>query len=173
MDDIFGMAVMAIVLFLFVLIVVWIVERARSSRYHETDTVSDERTIADFGMPVRTLYTSSKILTLHNQIDITDENEEPVYQSTTKFLSLHDRTQIYRANGGKVADISRKFFTLHEKHFIEMADGKSFTIASELWHIAKDIIHVEELGWTINGHILHMNYYISDRRGNVVGVVGE
>lgn len=172
-DDIFTLVVLLIVVIAFVAAIVILIKRARSSRYHEEGSSLDERTVFDFGTPVKTLYTSSKILTLHNQIDITDENENPVYQSRSKFLSLHDRTTISKANGELVAKMYSKILSLHERHYVEMADGKKFMIASELWHIAKDIINIEELGWTINGHILQMNYYINDEKGNVVGVVGE
>ena len=171
--DIFGGFIFLFILVLFILVIVIMIQRFSSSRYHEAGEAADERNLGDFGVPAKTLYTSSKILTLHNQIDITDENEKPVYQSMSKVLSLHDRTQINRADGTLVANMHRPFFTLHERHFVEMANGKSFTITSELWHIARHIIHIEELGWTINGHILEMNYYISDEKENVVAVVGE
>lgn len=171
--DIFGGFIFLFILVLLILVIVIMIQRFSSSRYHEAGEAADERNLGDFGVPAKTLYTSSKILTLHNQIDITDENEKPVYQSMSKVLSLHDRTQINRTDGTLVANMHRPFFTLHERHFIEMANGKSFTIASELWHIARHIIHIEELGWTINGHILEMNYYISDEKENVVAVVGE
>ena len=164
---IFGGFIFLFILVLFILVIVIMIQRFSSSRYHEAGEAADERNLGDFGVPAKTLYTSSKILTLHNQIDITDENEKPVYQSMSKVLSLHDRTQINRADGTLVANMHRPFFTLHERHFVEMANGKSFTIASELWHIARHIIHIEELGWTINGHILEMNYYISDEKENL------
>ena len=171
--DIFGGFIFLFILVLFILVIVIMIQRFSSSRYHEAGEAADERNLGDFGVPAKTLYTSSKILTLRNQIDITDENEKPVYQSMSKVLSLHDRTQINRTDGTLVANMHRPVLTLHERHFVEMANGKSFTIASELWHIARHIIHIEELGWTINGHILEMNYYISDEKENVVAVVGE
>ena len=172
-DDFFSLGILLVVLVLFVFLIYMIIKRVRSSRYHETGSASDERNLMDFGTPVKTLYTSSKILTLHKHIDITDENENIVYQSRSKLLTLHDRTKITAADGSPVADMHSKLISLHERHFIEMADGKDFTIASEFWHIAKDVIRIEELGWTINGHILQMNYYISDEKGDVIGVVGE
>ena len=172
-DDFFTLGIILFVLIVFILLIVFIIKRVRSSRYHETGSASDERNLMDFGTPVKTLYTSSKILTLHNHIDITDENENIIYQSRSKILTLHDRTKITTADGALVAKMHSKLISLHERQYIEMADGKNFTIASEFWHIAKDIIHIEELDWTINGHILQMNYYINDEKGDVIGVVGE
>ena len=54
-----------------------------------------------------------------------------------------------------------------------MRDGNKFTFSKELMHITEKVINVEELGWTINGSIKHMNYYINDEKGNVIAVVGE
>lgn len=172
-EEILTLLVLLLVLCVFVFIVYVIIKRIRSSRYHGSGNDSDVRNLMDFGTPAKSLYTSSKIFTLHNQIDITDESEAPVYQARSKVFSLHDRTQITTADGRLVAKMHSKLLSLHERHYIEMADGKNFTIATELWHIAKDIIHIEELGWTINGHVLQMNYYISDEKGDVIGVVGE
>ena len=153
--------------------VVLTVKRMRSSRYHEAYGDVDELNLEEFGTPAKSLYTSSKILTLHNEINITDDNEYQVYQAKSKIISFRDYTEVKTFDGRLVAKITRKILSFHAVHYIEMTDGRHFTISRELWHIAKQIINLEELGWTINGHILHMNYYIKDQDENLVAVVGE
>ncbi len=39
-----------------------------------------------FGLPYRSLFTSTKFLTLHHEIDITDEDGDTVYHSYSKFF---------------------------------------------------------------------------------------
>ena len=57
------------------------------------------------------LYTSTKILTFHHKIRITDEQGNTVYTAKSKFFTLHDNTNVYDASGKKVAHIRKKFFT--------------------------------------------------------------
>ena len=80
-----------------------------------------------------------------------------MYQANTKFPSLHDKTDITDASGAQVAHIERKFFSLHERHFITMADGTSFQLSNEFFHIIKDITNIEGLGWQLRGNILGLN----------------
>ena len=156
-----------------ILTIVLTVKRMRSSRYHQAYDEVDELNMEEFGTPAKSLYTSSKILTLHNEINITDDNEYQVYQARSRVISLRDYTEVKTFDDRLVAKITRKIFTFHAVHYIEMTDGRQFTISRELWHIAKEIINLEELGWTINGHILHMNYYIKDQNDDLIAAVGE
>ena len=115
-------------------------------RFREAGEEANVNNVAMFGQPVRSLFTTSKVFSLHKDTDITDENENVMYHSRSKFFSLRDKTDITDRNGDHVAHIERKFFTLHERHFITMADGKYFELSNELWHIVKDISNLEGLG---------------------------
>ena len=126
-----------------------------------------------FGQPVRSLFTTSKVFSLHKDTDITDENENVMYHSRSKFFSLRDKTDITDRNGDHVAHIERKFFTLHERHFITMADGKYFELSNELWHIVKDISNLEGLGWVLKGNIAGLNFQLYDTEGKIIAVISQ
>ena len=102
-----------------------------------------------------------------------DENESIVYQANTKFPSLHDKTDITDAAGHQVAHIERKFFSLHQRHFVTMADGESFELSNELFHLFKDITNIEGLGWQLRGNILGLNFELYDGSGNIIAVIGQ
>ena len=55
-------------------------------RFREAGEAANVNNVARFGEPVRSLFTSTKVFTLHHHIDITDENETVVYQANSKFL---------------------------------------------------------------------------------------
>ena len=126
-----------------------------------------------FGEPVRSLYTSSKVFSLHHRIEVTDDAEQVMYRAESKAISLHDRTQIFDAQDNLVAKMWKKIFTLHERHFIEMADGTDFQLSNELWHLIKDVTNVEGLGWQLRGNIMALNFELYDADGSVIAVIGQ
>ena len=142
-------------------------------RFREAGQQANVNNVERFGEPVRSLFTSTKVFTLHHKIDITDENEQVVYQAQTKFPSLHDKTDITDAAGNPVAHIEKKLLTLHQRHFITMADGQRFELSNELFHLIKDISNIEGLGWQLRGNILGLNFELYDRNENVIAVIGQ
>lgn len=142
-------------------------------RFREAGEAANVNNVANFGQPARSLFTSTKVFTLHHHIDIVDENENIVYQSRSKFFSLHDKTDVVDANGNFVAHIERKFFTLHERHYVTMANGLSFELSNELFHLIKDITNIEGLGWQLRGNILGLNFELYDAQGNIIAVIGQ
>lgn len=142
-------------------------------RFREAGEQANVNNLERFGEPVKSLFTTSKVFTLHKHIDITDDREQIVYQSNTKFPSLHDKTDITDAAGNQVAHIERKIFTLHERHFITMADGTKFELANELFHLVKDITNIEGLGWQLRGNIAGLNFELYDEQENVIAVIGQ
>lgn len=146
------------------------------SKYHRFREAGEEANInnvQEYGQPVRSLFTTSKVFTIHKKTDITDEQENVVYRSWTKFPSLHDKTDITDVAGNQVAHIERKFFTLHERHFITMADGTSFQLSNELWHIIKDISNIEGLGWVLRGNIAALNFQLWDEHEQIIAVISQ
>lgn len=142
-------------------------------RFREAGEEANVNNVSRFGQPHHSLFTTSKIMTLHHHIDIVDENEGIVYESNTKFPSLHDKTDITDAAGHQVAHIERKFFSLHQRHFVTMADGESFELSNELFHLFKDITNIEGLGWQLRGNILGLNFELYDGSGNIIAVIGQ
>ena len=142
-------------------------------RYREAGEAANVNNVARFGEPAYTLFTTSKVFTLHKHIDITDAQERVVYEANTKFPSLHDKTDVTDAHGNQVAHIERKVFTLHERHFVTMASGEHFQISNELWHLVKDVTNIEELGWQLQGNIVGLNFELYDRDGSIIAVIGQ
>ena len=142
-------------------------------RFHEAGEDANVNNVENFGVPAYSLFTTTKILSLHHHIDVTDSNENVVYQAESKFLSLHDKTDISTASGEHVAHMERKILTLHQRHFITMADGKAFELSNELFHIVKDITNIEGLGWQLRGNILGLNFELYDENDCVIAVIGQ
>ena len=142
-------------------------------RYREAGEDPNVNNVNAFGTPSRSLFTSTKVFTVHHHIDITDEAGAIVYQSNSKFFSLHDHTTITDASGALVATIRKKIFTLHERRFITMADGTGFQLSNELFHLIKDITNIEGLGWQLRGNILGLNFELYDAANQVIAVIGQ
>ena len=146
---------------------------SKHHRFREAGAQANVNNVARFGEPRRSLFTSTKVLTLHHRIDITDEHEEVVYQASTKFPSLHDKTDVTDALGRPVAHIERKFFSIHQRHFVTMADGQRFELSNELFHLIRDITNIEGLGWQLRGNILGLNFELYDAVGEIIAVIGQ
>ena len=142
-------------------------------RFREAGEDANVNNVERFGQPARSLFTSTKVMTLHHRIEITDAGENVVYRVETKFPSLHDKTDVFDASGRPVAHIERKFFTLHERHFITMADGTAFELSNELFHLVKDVTNIEGLGWQLRGNILGLNFELYDENGQVIAVIAQ
>ena len=149
---------------------------SKFSKYHrfrEAGEAANVNNVARFGEPHHSLFTTSKVFTLHHRIDITDDQERVVYRAETKFPSLHDKTDITDAEGRHIAHIERKVLTLHNRHFVTMADGTRFEISTELLHLIKDISNIEGLGWQLRGNIVGLNFELYDTDESIIAVIGQ
>ena len=146
---------------------------SKYNRYREAGEQANVNNVARFGEPHHSLFTTSKVFTLHRHIDITDAQERVVYEANTKFPSLHDKTDITDAGGNHVAHIERKLFTLHERHFVDMADGTRFELSNEFFHLVKDITNIEGLGWQLRGNVVGLNFELYDQDENIIAVIGQ
>ncbi len=142
-------------------------------RYREAGQEANVNNVEKFGTPVLSLFTTTKVFTLHHHIDITDANEQIIYQADTKFPSLHDKTDITTISGGQVAHIERKLLSLHERHFITMSDGTEFQLSNELFHFIQDITNIEGLGWQLRGNALALNFELYDSDGEIIAVISQ
>lgn len=146
---------------------------SKVNRFREAGESANVNNVEQFGTPARSLFTTSKVFTLHKLTDITDDNENVIYHSSTKFPSLHDKTDITDANGAHVAHVERKLFSLHERHFVTMEDGTSFELSNEIMHIIKDITNIVGLGWQLKGNILGLNFQLYDEHGEIIAVIAQ
>ena len=147
--------------------------RLTHQRYTGPGEDPDFRNMEIYGKPVKSLYTSSEVFTLHHRIEITDDAGTVAYRAETQFPSIHDKTDIYAADGRHVAYFERKLISLHEIHYVDMENGRSFTLSNELMHLIKDVTNIEGLGWIIDGNILQLNFTIKDEKGELLAVVNQ
>lgn len=126
-----------------------------------------------YGRPVKSLFSSTKVFTLHHHIDITDASGNVEYVAESKFFSLHDKTDVVKASGEWVAHIERKILTLHERHYVTMNGGVQFELSNEIMHIIKDITNIEGLGWQLRGNVLGLNFELLDAEGSLIAVISQ
>ena len=146
------------------------------SKYHRFREAGEDANVVNverFGAPSRSLFTSTKVFSVHHHIDIVDDNETIVYQANSKVFSLHDKTDVTDALGKPVAHIERKFFSIHERHFVTMADGMKFELSNEVMHIIKDVTNIVGLGWQLRGNIAGLNFELYDTDGSIIAVIGQ
>ncbi|MBO4390082.1 MAG: LURP-one-related family protein [Lachnospiraceae bacterium] len=148
-------------------------EFSKYHRYHESGEGANVNNVENFGQPAYSLYTSTRFFSLTHHIDVTDDQENVIYQAESKFFSILDKTYVYRANGEQIAYIERQFFSFHERHYVTMSNGLQFDLSNELFHLIKDITNIEQLGWQLRGNILGLNFELYDREGNVIAVIGQ
>ena len=142
-------------------------------RYREVGEAANVNNVERFGTPRRSLFTSTKVMTVHHRIEVTDAEGSVVYRAQTKFPSLHDKTDVFDAAGERVAHIEKQIFTLHERHFVYMADGTAFELSNEIFHIIRDITNIEGLGWKLQGNILGLNFELYDENGEIIAVIAQ
>lgn len=142
-------------------------------RFREAGENANVNNVARFGEPKKSLFTTSRLFSLHHHIDITDEYENVVYSADSKVISLHDKTDITDALGNFVAHIERKLFTLHERHYVNMANGNQFELSNELFHIYHDITNIQGLGWQLRGNMFGLNFELYDEAGGIIAVIGQ
>ena len=75
---------------------------SRYHRFHEAGEAANVNNVARFGEPDHSLFTTSKVFSLHHHIDITDDQERVVYQANSKFFSIKDKTDIVDAQGNRI-----------------------------------------------------------------------
>ena len=146
---------------------------SRFLRYREAGEDPNVNNVERFGQPFRSLFTSTKVFTLHHRIEIVDERERVAYRAESRAISLHDKTDLYDANDAPVAHIERKIITLHERQFVTMADGTCFELSNELFHVFKDITNIEGLGWQLRGNIAGLNFELYDETGGIIAVISQ
>lgn len=142
-------------------------------KYHEAGEGQKESNVLDFGEPARSLYTALKLGDLHQRIDITDEQGNVKYYTKSSVIAIKGKTDIMDAAGNVIAHLEKRPVSLHEKHFITMADGRSFTLSNEIFHVVKDITNIEGLGWQLRGNFVGLNFNLLDEHGEPVATVGK
>lgn len=161
------------ILLIFIMVACFVLVGISQQRYSGPGEEADSRNREEYGVPARSLYTSSEVLTLHHRIEITDGGGCVVYRAETQFPSIHDKTDIYGSDGRHVAHIERKLVSLHERRYVEMENGNRFMLSNELFHLIKDVTNLEGLGWRLEGNLLQLNFSIRDVGGELIALVSQ
>lgn len=146
---------------------------SKAQNYHESGSKTTSKSVVDFGEPAYSLYTAMKLGSLHQRINITDEKDTVKYYTKSSVFTLKGKTDIMDASGKVIAHLEKKPISLHEKHYITMADGSSFTMSNELFHVIKDVTNIEGLGWKLQGNFIGLNFNLLDQNENPVATVGQ
>lgn len=116
------------------------------------------------------LQIKSKVVSVHEKMDVLNEEGELAYRVHSKMLSIHDKTQIDDAAGNEVAYLHAKAVSIHHVYYVDMMNGESFELREELTHI-KDTIDIEPLGWQLRGkNILAYDFEIVDADEHVIAI---
>ncbi len=143
------------------------------SKYREAGESVNYDNVERFGAPVRSLFTSTKVITLRHEITITDDNENVVYVARTQFPTIKDKTDIWDSNEQLVAHLEKQIFSFHERRFVTMADGTEFQLSNELFHIIKDVTNIEGLGWRLKGNFVGLNFELYDANDEILAVISQ
>ena len=114
------------------------------------------------------LHAKSKMISIHKKMEIMNEADEIMYTVESKAISIHDTTYVRNAAGEPIATISHKPISLHETHIIEFADGEQVEVRTEWFHVMRDVIDLEGLGWQLRGDVLQHNYEFVNQLGAVL-----
>ena len=104
-------------------------------------------------------------MSIHDKVQVLGEADQVVYSVESKVFSIHHATTVRDAQGREVAQITQKPLSLHETHDIVMTDGEKIELRTEIFHVMKDVIDLEGVGWQLQGDILEHDYQIVDGRG--------
>ncbi len=114
------------------------------------------------------LHAKSKMLSIHKKMEIMDESDQVMYTVESKAISIHDTTYVRGADGREVATITHKPISLHETHDVTFADGSVVEVRTEWFHVMRDVIDLEGLGWQLRGDVLQHNYEFVNQLGAVI-----
>jgi len=142
-------------------------------RYHSAGEKTDIRNYNDYGEPAKSLYTSRYLFSFHKDIDVTDDNDNLVYHSSSKLFSFTNETTITDAQDRVVASIEKKLFSLHSIHYIDVVGGKSFELSKDLFRLLDMKFTINELGWTLQGDFSNLNFVLYNNQERVIAVVGQ
>ena len=138
-------------------------------RGKEPNAVNVER----FGEPSHSLFISTNFWSFKQKTKIVEEDGSVAYRAKSRQISLHDKTTITDAGGNLVAKLEKKVLTLREYHRVTMADGTQFDIAHELFQFFDDTAEITDLGWTLKGNYVSLNFEIYDEDGGIIAVIGK
>ena len=142
-------------------------------RYRERGKDANVVNVERFGTPAHSLFISTNFWSFRQMTKIEEEDGSVAYRAKSRVISLHDKTTITDAHDELVAKIEKKVLTLREYHRVTMADGTRFDIAHDLLQLFEDNAEITDLGWTLKGNYVSLNFELYDADGSIIAVVGK
>ncbi len=110
------------------------------------------------------LIIKQQFLTLFDEFDVYDENENIYYTikgqfALTKTLSVHDVNDI------EAAKLTRRFFSFLPTYDIEIGGNEVGTIRKEL-SFFKPHFDIDYMGWDVTGNYLEWDYDVVNKENN-------
>ena len=145
------------------------------NNYHDVgqNRTSDNGNSAWSEAPVKSLYISNKLFSLHRKAEIVDDEGRMVYAVSSAILSFVDDTEIVDASGEQICRITRKLVSFHQRHYIQMHNGVEVSISKELFHPFSSIVNLEEIGWQLRGDMFSFSFEVCDEHGRLVAKIGQ
>ena len=142
-------------------------------RYRERGKDANVVNVERFGAPSHSLFIATNFWSFKQKTKIVEEDGSVAYRAKSRQISLHDKTTITDARGKLVATLEKKVLTLREYHRVTMADGTRFDIAHELFQFFEDTAEITDLGWTLKGNYVSLNFELYDEDGSIIAVIGK
>ena len=146
---------------------------SKIQKYTGAGEQTNPEIVEQYGEPAKRLFTSLNSTSLHQEVTITDEQDNVLYRTSSSIFTLKAKTEITDAAGNPVAHIEKRPVSIHEKHFITMADGTQLTLSNEVFHVVKDITNIEENGWQLRGNVIGLNFALFDENDEIIAAIGQ
>ena len=146
---------------------------SRIERYHDRGERINGHNAERYGYPLYSLYSTRRILSKEQNIEVTDEDGNVLYLSSSKPMSFLDKTVITDADGKETAHFERKAGSIRERHILTMSSGMEILMEKEPLHLVKEITNIRHLNWQIRGNMRRLNFDIVDIYGQPIAVIGQ
>lgn len=114
------------------------------------------------------LYLKSKVFSLHSATTVYDAHEQAQYTAKSPPFTLVDSTTIWDRDEKPICRFSRKFLSFRYTYQISMENGETFSMSMEIFHFAKQVIQIKELGWTLTGNFWEHDYTMENAHGETI-----
>ena len=106
------------------------------------------------------IYLKQKLFSIRDKFSVYDENENPLYNVVGKIMTVHNEHSIIDNNGQEVAKVHKKILSLMPKFYIERPLGREYELKGKL-AIGHEVYVIDELDWKLKGKFLEHDYTIT------------
>lgn len=110
---------------------------------------------------MRKLYIKQKLFNIKQDFYIKDENGQDVYQIDGKLLNIGRKVILKDNLGNELAVIQQEILHIMPHYNIWINDKKIATVRKKFTILRPQYL-IDDIGWTIQGDVLTLNYSIND-----------